>query len=145
MLLMKPLVKLVAWRGHLFWDCDKVKETWELSSIPFNRNCQLYREFVDLIWHFIFVQHIGLNLLELTLIIAWCIWFNWNKAKMGTPRQFAHEIISKACYLLEEFQLTHLRPPRYKDALQKTLAIVAFFQLHLQKNVAIGSLQLCFL
>ena len=35
--------------GHLFWDCNKVKETWVLSGIPFDRNSLLYREILDLI------------------------------------------------------------------------------------------------
>ena len=35
--------------GHLFWDCNKVRETWELFGIAFDRNGLLYKQFVELI------------------------------------------------------------------------------------------------
>ena len=42
--------------GHLFWDCTVAREIWEASGLPLDVRGIRYREFIDLIWHLIFVQ-----------------------------------------------------------------------------------------
>ena len=70
--------------GHLFWDCTKARETWTIAALPIDIHAIHYREFVDFIWHLIFIQHVGKELLELVVTIAWCMWYTRNKARHHT-------------------------------------------------------------
>ena len=78
-----------------------------------------YKDFMDLLWHLIFMQHMGTELLELTVMTAWSIWFSRNKTRMGATCQTSHEIMAKARFLLMEYQEAHLRPTQFKDATDK--------------------------
>nr|XP_023899473.1 uncharacterized protein LOC112011331 [Quercus suber] len=101
--------------GHIFWECNKARETWTLAALPIDTQAVHYREFVDLIWHLIFIQHVGKELLELVVTIAWCMWYSRNKARHGTTRQSSQEIIFKARCMLESYQLAHLGKPHHKE------------------------------
>ena len=49
-------------------------------------------------------------MLELVITISWCMWYNKNKTRLGSPRQSSHDIIMKARSMLaEDFHLTHFR------------------------------------
>ena len=102
--------------GHLFWDCHIAKETWKLSDILFDKHGLSYRDFMDFLWHLVFTQHVGTDILELTVNTAWSIWFSRNKTRLGATRQPPHEIMVKARFLFMEYQDAHLRPPLFKDA-----------------------------
>ena len=56
-----------------------------------------------------------MKLIELTIIVVWCMWYNRNKTRLRSPRQTNQEIIYKARSILEDFQLTHLAHPCFKD------------------------------
>lgn len=102
--------------GHLFWDCHIAKETWKLSDILFDKHGLSYRDFMDFLWHLVFTQHVGTDILELTVTTAWSIWFSRNKTRLGATRQPPHEIMIKARFLFMEYQDAHLRPTLFKDA-----------------------------
>ena len=102
--------------GHLFWDFTSARETWEAAGIPIDLRGVQYREFIDLLWHLIFVQHVGMNLLKFVITTAWCKWFRRNKTRLGAPQQSCREIIHKARTMLEDVRLAHLRIPQHKDA-----------------------------
>ena len=70
--------------GHLFWDCTKAHETWTIAALPIDTPAVHYKEYVDFIWHLIFIQYVGNELLELVVTIAWCMWYTRNKAHHGT-------------------------------------------------------------
>ena len=89
--------------GHLFWECTKAKETWSISGIPFDKTSVLHRTFADFLWYLIFVQHFGHELLELIVMISWCMWFNCNKTRVGNPRQQPKEILPQARFMLDKF------------------------------------------
>ena len=89
--------------GHLLWDCQRARETWELSGIPFDITRIRYRDSKDLLWYLIFTKHVDRDLLVLIVIMAWCMWFNRNKTRLGSPRQPSREILHKARLILEEF------------------------------------------
>ena len=36
-------------------------------------------DFVDFHWHLKFRQKMGDELLELVVMVVWCLWFNWNE------------------------------------------------------------------
>ncbi|XP_023907624.1 uncharacterized protein LOC112019319 [Quercus suber] len=101
--------------GHLFWECTKAREVWLATGIPFDTQGVYYRDFIDLIWYLIFVKHAGRELLELILSVAWCMWYNRNKTRLGSTRQTSQQVIHKARSLLEEFQQAHLSRPHFKD------------------------------
>ena len=61
----------------------------------------------------------GIELLELTVMTAWGIWFSRNKTRMGATCQTSHEIMAKARFPLMEYQEAHLRPTQFKDATDK--------------------------
>ena len=61
------------------------------------------------------VQHVGKELLELIVTIAWCMRYNRNKTRHGAPRQSSRDIIHKARLILEEYKLAHLQKPLHKE------------------------------
>nr|XP_023915109.1 uncharacterized protein LOC112026651 [Quercus suber] len=69
----------------LFWKCDKAREIWTTSGIQLT-------------------QHVGDEILELVITIAWSIWFNRNQVWKGKADQSANMIIHKAISVIEEFQ-----------------------------------------
>ena len=71
---------------HVLWDCEKAQEIWKLSHIPFDVHGANFLEFVDLLRHLKFRQRKGDDLLELVVMVAWCLWFNRNEARLGKAR-----------------------------------------------------------
>ena len=57
-------------RGQLFWECIKARETWTTTRLPLDTRGVHFREFVDLFWHLIFIQHVGKDMLELVITIS---------------------------------------------------------------------------
>ena len=45
----------------------------------------------------------GDELLELVVMMAWCLWFNCNEVRQDKAQQSGFAILSKAWYLLDEF------------------------------------------
>ncbi|KAK9991150.1 hypothetical protein SO802_026135 [Lithocarpus litseifolius] len=84
--------------GHLFWDCTKARETWTEAGLPIDTQ-----------------GHVGKELLELIVTIAWCVWYTRNKTQYGTTRQSSREIILKARSILENYQLAQLQKPQHKE------------------------------
>ena len=82
------------------WTCSR---GMELSSITFETEGVLYREFVDLIWYLMFVQHVRDEVLEMVFMIVWCMWYNRNAVRHGSSCQSAQHIIQKAQMLIVEF------------------------------------------
>lgn len=72
---------------HFFWECTKTKEMWNISGIPFDKTGVSHRTFADLLWYLIFIEHFSQELLELTVMTSWCMWFNYNRTRLGSPRK----------------------------------------------------------
>ena len=49
------------------------------------------------------------ELLELVVMVAWCMWFNRNEARLGKTRQQGSEILQRARFLLDEFQIANIK------------------------------------
>ena len=62
--------------AHIFWECDKACEVWQLFGLTFDTHRLVFPKFVDLLWHLKFSQRVGDDTLELVLMIAWNIWYN---------------------------------------------------------------------
>ena len=56
--------------GQLFLECIKAYETWIATGLPLDTRGVHFREFVDLFWHLIFIQHVGKDMLELVITIS---------------------------------------------------------------------------
>ena len=67
--------------GHLFWFFPKAQEVWSLSGLPLDMRGVHFPEFIDLLWYLKLVQHVGNEVLELVITIAWSIWFNRNQVR----------------------------------------------------------------
>ena len=80
-----------------------------MPSIPFDPPELLAPDFVDFLWHLNFRQKMGDKLLELVVMVAWCLWFNCNEVRQGKARQSGSAILSKAWNLLDEFQMTNIK------------------------------------
>lgn len=90
--------------GHLFWHCAKTYDIWPLSAFPLDMHGVHSHEFIDLLCHLRFAQHVGNDVLELIITHAWCIWYNRNQVRLGKPTQSVGMIINKAKAVIEEFQ-----------------------------------------
>ncbi|KAK9997945.1 hypothetical protein SO802_017548 [Lithocarpus litseifolius] len=85
--------------GHVLWDCEKAQG--KLFGIPFEVRGAKFPEFVNLLWHLKFRQKMGDDLLELVVLVSWCLWFNRNEVRLGKAR-------------LLEVRLEPLSDPWYK-------------------------------
>lgn len=98
---------------HLFWHCKKSQEVWSLAGLPIDLHGLRFQEFVDFLWHLKFVQHMGNDVLELAITIAWSIWFNRNTTRLGKSSQNASmHNIQKERVLLNEFQVANFQTSR---------------------------------
>ena len=77
-----------------------------LSGNSFDTHRVWYSEFMDLACYLIFVEHVGNEILEMLLMIGWCMWFNRNVIRHGNSRQSVEEVVQLARFLLNEFQIT---------------------------------------
>ena len=66
-----------------------------------------YLEFMDLVCYLIFIEHVGNDILEMLLMIAWRMWFIRNVVRHGHSRQSAKEVVQLARFLLNEFQIAN--------------------------------------
>lgn len=60
--------------GHLFCECTCARDVWDAIGISFDNNGVRYRDFIDLLWYLIFMQHVSQDVLELVVAVAWCMW-----------------------------------------------------------------------
>ena len=95
--------------GHVLWDCEKAQEIWKLSSIPFEVCGANFPEFLDFLWYLKFGQKMRDDLLELVVMVAWCLWFNRNEVRLGKGRLPSLAILQKARYMLDKFQTANLK------------------------------------
>ena len=94
---------------HVQWDCEKTREIWKLCGIPFEVCGINFPEFVNFLWHLEFRQRMGDDLLELVVMVAWCLWFNRNEVRLGKGRLPSLAILQKARYMLDKFQTANLK------------------------------------
>uniref|UniRef100_A0A7N2M429 RNase H type-1 domain-containing protein n=1 Tax=Quercus lobata TaxID=97700 RepID=A0A7N2M429_QUELO len=70
---------------------------------------------MDFLWDLLFTQHVGTEIIELTVTTAWCIWFDRNKTRLGAARLPPRDILVRARAILGEYQLAHQRPSKFKE------------------------------
>ena len=86
-------------------------------------------------------------MLELIITISWCMWYNRNKTRLGSPRQFSHDIIMKAWSILYDFHLAYFRyyQPSVAEEVRWTLPVFPCYKVNMDaaifkstKSVGIG-------
>ncbi|KAL0004819.1 hypothetical protein SO802_012380 [Lithocarpus litseifolius] len=90
--------------GHVLWECEKAQAVWSSFGIPFQHHEIRFGSFINLLWHLILVQHVGDELVGLTVAIAWSLWHERNIARTSGTRQTSIDIIQRATFLLEVFR-----------------------------------------
>ena len=45
--------------GRLFCNCEKTREVWNLTGIPFEAHILVFPRFADLLWHLMFKVGLG--------------------------------------------------------------------------------------
>ena len=78
---------------HILWECEKARAVWLLSGNSFDTQRIWYLEFIDLVCYLIFVEHVGNDILEMLLMIAWRMWFNRNVVRHCHSRQSTEEVV----------------------------------------------------
>ena len=68
---------------HVFYEGIKARKAWKVTGISFDAHGLSFPEFVDFLWYLIYVKHFGDELLELILMVAWCLWFSRNESRQG--------------------------------------------------------------
>ena len=100
---------------HILQEREKTCAVWPLSGNIFDTQGAWYLEFMDLVWYLIFVQHVGNDILEMLLMIAWRMWFNRNVIRHCHSRQSTEEVVQLAQFLLNEFQTANHTISQAKD------------------------------
>ena len=93
--------------GHVLWSCEKAQEVWLAAGICTHSHGLRFNSFLDFLCHLIFEQHVGDELLSLSVTIAWSLWQNRNKARTGGTRQNSPAILHLALNLTREYWLAN--------------------------------------
>lgn len=97
-------------RCHLFWLCDKAKETWSSSKlvIPFEVSPQW--KFMDVMWQLQRWKESYSGLVERVIAICWGKWKDRNTARHGGKRREGKAIVRSSLRVLEEFRAANVQP-----------------------------------
>ncbi|KAK9992957.1 hypothetical protein SO802_022660 [Lithocarpus litseifolius] len=93
--------------GHVLWSCEKAQEVWLTTGICTHNHDVRFNSFLDFLWHLVFEQHVGDELLSLSVTIAWSFWQNRNKARIGGTRQNSQAILHLALNWTREYWLVN--------------------------------------
>lgn len=94
---------------HLFWLCDKAKETWSLSKLVTPFEISPTWTFMDVMWQFQRWTESHPGLMERAIVICWGIWKDRNTAIHGGKRRDGKAIGRSSLRVLDEFQLANVR------------------------------------
>ena len=85
---------------HAIWDCDNVRQCWDLGFKKLRDQHHLFRSFVELMF---FVKQQEKNV-ELVTALAWFIWCRRNKCHFNEPSLPHEKLYEATAALLIEFQ-----------------------------------------
>ena len=94
---------------HLFWLCDKAKETWSSSKLVIPFEISPTWTFMDVMWQLQRWMKSHPGLVKRAITICWGIWKDRNTAKHGGNRREGKAIIRSSLRVLDEFQLANVR------------------------------------
>ncbi|XP_075659272.1 uncharacterized protein LOC142629188 [Castanea sativa] len=78
---------------HLFWLCDKAKETWSSSKLVIPFEVSLQWKFMDVMWQLQRWSELYPGLVERAIAVCWGIWKDRNTARHGGKRREGKAIV----------------------------------------------------
>lgn len=69
---------------------------WNLTSISFNAYGMDFPKFADFLWYLMYIRKFGDELMELVIMVAWCLWFSRNRVRQERARLHESTIVQKA-------------------------------------------------
>ncbi|KAL4594364.1 hypothetical protein ACB092_12G014300 [Castanea dentata] len=111
--------------GHMFWECERVREAWALLKIfPAHTNIQ-FLSFMDLLWYGVFEAKWDALQLENIVIVTWALWRSRNEARTGGEKKSVSKTVNDALEYLAEYQAC------VKDPDKKQLVWVLWFEMRM--------------
>ena len=91
-----------------------------------------------------FVQHVEDELLEIVIMIAWCMWYNRNAVRHGSTFQSAQQVIQKAWMLISKFQAANHLVTQWREDLEArwTIPAISSYKVNVDGVVFAQSRQL---
>ena len=91
--------------GHLFWECEWVREAWAMLKIfPVQSNIQ-FHSFMDMLWYGVFVVEWAALQVERMVIMAWALWTSRNEVQTGGAKKNVRKIVDDALEYLAKYQV----------------------------------------
>ena len=82
--------------GHLFWECERVREAWAMLKIfPAQSNVQ-FHSFMDMLWYGVFDAEWDALQIERMIIVAWALWTSRNEVRIGGVKKSALKTVNDA-------------------------------------------------
>ena len=94
---------------HLFWLCDKAKETWSSSKLVIPSEISPTWTFMDVMWQLQRWSESHPGLVECSIAICWGIWKDRNTVRHGGKHREGKAIVRSSLRVLDEFQLVNVR------------------------------------
>nr|POE65564.1 hypothetical protein CFP56_71207 [Quercus suber] len=89
---------------HEAEDCAFVREVWEVSKLfPLNSRVHFY-SFMDMLWYGVMEANWEQTKIEQIVMVAWAVWTNRNKLKVGGVKKSSQQVVYGALEFLAEFQ-----------------------------------------
>lgn len=98
---------------HVLCQCTKAREVWTHCNLSHTIEGQ--GEFTDILWRSGMNPNNGSNLLDIILMIAWCIWKNKNEVRHGGRKHTAAEMFETAIRLLDEYNAAQEVPVQHRE------------------------------
>ena len=88
--------------GHVLWNCQKARETWECSKVAsFGLSNNV--SFHDFLWQMIMHNRVEEDRVAKVVNIAWALWWNRNKVQNGGKWKIGRELFNWAAIYLDEY------------------------------------------
>ena len=90
--------------SHIFWDCAFVHEVWDVSKLFPSNSWVHFHSFMDMLWYGVMEADWEQTKIERIVMVAWTIWTNWNKIRVGGAKKSSQQVVYSALDFLAEFQ-----------------------------------------
>ena len=88
--------------GHVLWNCQKARETWECSKVAsFGLSNNV--SFHDFLWQMLMHNRVEEDKVAKVVNIAWALWYNRNKLQNGGKRKLGWELVNWEAIYLDEY------------------------------------------
>ena len=88
---------------HVLWTCPRAKEAWECSKMVVSARSSRCQNFQDLMWLMMMEDQLEVDKIARVVTIAWALWHNRNKVRLGGARKSRMAIVNWAAQYIEEY------------------------------------------